>query len=134
MKKQKHLCSSRGCRNRARILKQGDKKYITKFCCKHWRQRSKETNLVGYTFDALKQSAKRRGKEFTLTLDEFKDFCERTKYLELKGRTISSISIDRIDPTKGYSADNIQAVELGYNVRKYHFEDKYYERHGRLPY
>lgn len=134
MKKMKHLCSSRCCQNRARVIKKGDKKYITSFCYKHWRQRAKETNILGYTFDALKQAAKRRGKQFDLTLEQFKEFCERTKYLELKGKTSSSLSIDRIDPTKGYSADNIQAVELGYNVRKFHFEDKYYQRHGRLPY
>lgn len=68
-----------------------------------------------YTYSLLKSNAKRRGKEFTLTLEEFKTFCQETGYLQGKGKKKKSMSIDRIDHTKGYSIDNIQILSLSEN-------------------
>jgi hypothetical protein len=108
--KAKDICPAYRCNN-----KKADKK---RFCCKHHARYQKETNLASYTYSLLKQNAKMRGKEFTLTLDEFKQLCIETNYLELKGKNKKSASIDRIGHKKGYSFDNIQILTLSANSQK----------------
>jgi hypothetical protein len=85
-------------------------------CCskcqdRKWRAKYPEQHL----WKNLKASAKRRGVPFTLTLDEFKEFCARTKYHELVGRDPDAASCDRRDDTKGYTAENIRCLEFGLN-------------------
>ena len=104
------LCSAYRCMN-----SKADKK---KFCHKHHASFQKETNLIGYTYNILRQNAKRRRKTITITLEEFKDFCIETNYLTLKGKTSKSASIDCIDPRKGYIKGNIQIMDLGDNAKK----------------
>lgn len=67
----------------------------------------------------LKNNAKRRGHEFTLTLDQFLEFAIKTNYMARKGIYKDSYHIDRIDETKGYSIDNIQAITNTENIKKY---------------
>ena len=64
-------------------------------------------------------NAKRRGKEFTITLEEFTQFCKETNYIAGAGRSSASYHIDRIDETKGYSIDNIQTLTNAENSKKY---------------
>jgi hypothetical protein len=73
-----------------------------------------------YWFDTLKMNARRRRKEFTLTLKQFEDFCRKTGYDTKKGRTADSLTIDREDVTKGYTFENIRAITLSDNVKCYH--------------
>lgn len=108
--KKPHLCKYGTCRR-----KKAPKKA---YCHKHHAQHQKETNAVGYAYSILKQNARRRGKEFTLTLEDFREFCDHTGYLLRKGRTSESASIDRIDSTKGYTPDNIQVLSFGENSAK----------------
>ncbi len=68
---------------------------------------------------ALRDNSKRRGKEFTLTLQEFEQFCYQTKYLAGRGRSVDSYSIDRIDNTKGYTAENIRVLTVSENSKKH---------------
>lgn len=75
-------------------------------------------NPFHYVWQNLKYNAKRRGHEFLLTLEEFKLFCARTGYMELRGKTQDSMSIDRIDENRGYSLDNIQMITLRENSLK----------------
>lgn len=89
-----------------------------KFCSKHRKRQQKKNNLVAYTFNLLKSNAKRRGKFFDLTLDQFKTFCKETGYLVLKGKKCESASIDRIDHSLGYSIDNLQVLSLRDNGTK----------------
>jgi len=112
-RKRKGLCVVAFCCNKA-----GNKGKF-RFCYKHHREHQKYNNPLRYWFDVLRQNAKRRNKEFSLNIDEFRDFCERTKYLENKGRSPSSYSIDRINNELGYSKDNIQVCSFGGNSRKY---------------
>lgn len=84
-------------------------------------------------YQHLRSNAIRRGKEFKLTLEEFAEFCQQTNYIELSGKSTNSMSIDRIDSSKGYSADNIQMVTLAYNARKEHAERKIRQRYGTSP-
>lgn len=67
----------------------------------------------------LRDNAKRRGKVFTLTFDQFSEFCYRTNYMAGRGRTKESYSIDRIDNNKGYTADNIRVLTVSENARKH---------------
>ena len=59
--KKPHLCQAYRCSE-----KKAPKK---RFCHKHHARFQKETNPIGYTYNALHQNAKRRGKEFKLTLE-----------------------------------------------------------------
>lgn len=89
-----------------------------RFCYKHHREHQKYENPLRYWFDVLRQNAKYRKKEFDLTIDEFRIFCERTDYLQLKGRNGGSITIDRKDNRVGYTFGNIQVLTLSQNSRK----------------
>lgn len=104
------------------------KKCATKFCrrkrapnrtlCHRCRNKKyAQRNKIVYAFNVLKSNAKRRCKEFTLTLDEFKTFCTNTGYINNKGTTSNSMTIDRIDNSRGYSFDNIRVLTLSENVR-----------------
>ena len=72
-----------------------------------------------YAYQALKDNAKRRGKPFEITFQEFKDFCKKVGYMRKKGITRDSYHIDREDETKGYVAGNLQILTNVDNVRKY---------------
>lgn len=71
-----------------------------------------------YWYSTLKMNAKRRGKDFSLTLEQFSEFCNKTGYGELKGKTATSLSVDRIRPLEGYSYDNIRAITLSDNSKR----------------
>lgn len=103
-------CKTKYCRN-------APKKGRTCSTC-HTREYRKN-NPYRYSYNNLKSNAKRRGKEFNLTFEEFKEFSIKTNYLIGKGRSKDSYTIDRIDTEKGYSIDNIQILSNSENVRKH---------------
>ena len=78
----------------------------------------KEGNPISYTYGALRQNARRRKKEFNLTLEEFTTFVKESGYIEGKGIKPESLTIDRIDSSKGYSIDNIQVISMSDNSSK----------------
>ncbi|MGL4567323.1 MAG: hypothetical protein ACRCU6_02200 [Fusobacteriaceae bacterium] len=112
----KKLCCAYRCKS--------EKSKKDRFCSKHRKRYTKEIDPAQYYYWNLKSNAKRRKKDFNLTLEEFRIFCNKTGYLDKRGKTKNSYSIDRINPKKGYSLDNIQMLKLGENVSKYHREDK----------
>ena len=71
-----------------------------------------------YCYSTLKANAKRRGKEFTISFSEFKEFCYKTDYLRGKGKRQDSYSIDRIDNDRGYTLENIRVLSIAENSRK----------------
>lgn len=87
------------------------------YACIYQDKIEKYPERVCYT--RLKGHAKERGKEFTLTFEQFKEFCIKTEYLKHKGISKHSFHIDRIDETKGYTIDNIQCLTNIENVMKY---------------
>lgn len=111
-KKIKGLCTAYRCKNKH------TKK--DRFCAKHRHRYNKKKHPVKYAYQSLKGNARRRGKPFELTLKEFRQFCTQTDYINKKGRLAGAASIDRIDPRKGYSSDNIQILSLSENAKKYH--------------
>ncbi len=104
------------------------KKCATKYCrnktdrthCSTCRSRkSRESDKVRYAFNTLKSNARRRGYVFTITLEQFRKFCTKTKFIAGKGRSSDSYTIDRIYNSVGYHIDNIQVMKKGSNTRKY---------------
>lgn len=89
-------------------------------------RRSRSNNPFRYHYLNLKHNAKRRGKAFDLTLEEFRELWLRhpDKWEEKKGPGECKWQVDREDPTKGYTADNVQIMEKKKNVIKY-------QKHGR---
>jgi hypothetical protein len=86
-------------------------------CGKCRTRKYREKYPLKYWYDTLKMNAKRRGKEFDLTLEQFSEFCKKTGYDEKKGKTADSLSVDRIKPWLGYSANNIRAITLSDNTK-----------------
>lgn len=113
--KPKHICCAYRCKS-----KRKDKH---RFCAKHSHRYKKATDLLGYVYDNLRCNARRRGKVFTLTRQEFEQFCAETNYLELRGKTGKSASIDRVDNRKGYELGNIRILTLSENTHKRNNED-----------
>lgn len=88
--------------------------------CNHCRYlHEKETDPIGQAYRRLKSHAKQRGKEFTITKEEFSQFCVKSEYLQRKGIQKECYHIDRIDEMKGYSLDNIQVLTNSENIKKY---------------
>ena len=108
------MCPAYRCPNR-KAAKKG-------FCHRHNHVNQKNVNPASYTYMLLKCNAKRRCKVFTLTLEEFKEFCAETNYLALKGITKTKMSIDRIDASKGYEKGNLQMLSVSANIKK-RFDD-----------
>lgn len=103
-------CETENCKNEARPGR--------KICNTCKSRKYKRTHPLEYWFNLLRCNARRRGKVFTLTIDQFKMFCQRTGYDKLKGRTPDALSVDRVRNEDGYTADNIQAITLSANVKK----------------
>lgn len=81
-------------------------------------KKEKDNDLVAWSYRTLKANAKRRGKDFTLTLDQFREFCFETELMTNRGRKSLSFTVDRIENNKGYHIDNIQVLTLKDNLRK----------------
>lgn len=90
-------------------------------CYKCISRKRRAADPVKASYYNLKANAKRRGKEFSLTLEEFKQFCVKTEYLNWVGRGADSYHVDRIDETKGYHVDNIQVLTNRENKKKWLF-------------
>lgn len=115
-KKAKGLCVAYRCGNKHTPK--------NRFCSKHNHRYQKYKNPYKYTFHQKRSRAKERGIEWNLTLDEFIEFCNETGYMDTKGKTKTSASIDRIDPNKGYEIGNIQILSLSDNTKKMHEDNK----------
>ena len=108
-------CLNAHCRNKTK----------SGYCATCRSRKSRLEDPVRYAYNNLKNRAKQRGKYFDLTLEQFSEFCTKTKYIQGKGRSASSFTVDRIDETQGYTADNLQILPLGQNIRKYLSYDWY---------
>lgn len=89
-----------------------------RYCRRCRNQRYRATNYLGYTYDKLRWSAKKRGIEFLLTIEEFGKWCAETGYLELKGRSQDAMTVDRIKSDQGYKMGNIRILSNIENATK----------------
>ncbi len=98
-----------------------------KICFTHKFARWAKKNPMRVTYKNLKNRAKQRGKEFTLAFEEFKEFCERTNYIALKGIYPDDMTINRIYDDVGYTKDNIEMLTNRDNLaRRKHWSPKKY--------
>jgi hypothetical protein len=104
-------CATKNCRHRCAAS--GKSPYCAR--CRYRRFAAKFP--LKAAFNNLRKRAKQRGHEFTLTYPEYQDFCYRTGYDILKGKQAFSLTIHRVDDSRGYSVDNIRAVRNSTNVR-----------------
>lgn len=114
-KKTDDICSNKRCRNKA---------HGRKYCSTCRSRQCRERDPIRYAFNNVKARADRDGIAFSLTLDQFKKFCYKTKYHLKKGRTIDGYNVDRIKEGRewenGYHEWNIQCLKKPDNVRKYY--------------
>ena len=108
-------CETINCNNIALVYR--------KLCATCRTKEYKEKHPINYFYLQLKKSAKRRNKIFTLTLREFKLFCEKTNCLNKRGKHTGDFTIDRIDPDKGYSLNNIRLITVSENIKR-HFNNE----------
>jgi len=108
--KKKGLCKALRCKSKAA--------YKQVLCHRHKAHQYREKHPIEFAYQQLRANARRRGHTFTLTVEEFRTFCEATGYLKHRGRKRNQCGIDRIDPTKGYSFDNIQMLTCSDNSAK----------------
>lgn len=106
------VCANAGCRNKVN----GG---IT-LCSTCRSQKSRLADPVKYAYYNLKNRAKQRNIVFTITIQQFREFCHKTRYMAGKGRTADSYTIDRKHEDIGYHADNIQVLAKKDNVVKYY--------------
>lgn len=123
----KYLFKEVGAKTLARKRREG--------ICKHWgcqnavapgrwvcetckSRKSRINNPERYAFQQVKRSADMRSIPFNLTFDQFLEFDRQTSYVASKGRESESITIDRIDSSRGYEMDNIRALTWSQNCAK----------------
>lgn len=88
--------------------------------CNHCRNKKyRQADLVRTAYECIKARAKRKGKEFTITLAYFRKFCYKVDYRAGLGRSAESYTVDRIKEEKGYVPGNLQKLTNAENVRKY---------------
>ena len=93
-------------------------------CHKHYRRKRNELDPVYIRYENFKHNALRRGKEFTITVEEFRNFCIKNNYIISKGRRGRRCTIDRLCNVHGYHIWNIGIKTLIANIKKYHNHDK----------
>lgn len=129
-KRKRGLCIVCGCSRKAYRYK---KRKPDLYCHRHRHEQRKAKDPVAWHYYRFKSNSKRRKKAFTLTLSEFREFCDKTNYITLKGRRSGGMSIDRIRDNEGYNKDNIRLLECGDNSRK-QYVDYYIRQEGPQDY
>ena len=104
-----HKCDTVKCSNTARPGK--------RYCHKCRQRKYRINNPVVSYYHALKSRAKRRHINFTLTRNEFENFCLDTGYIS-KRLSGMDITIDRIKETGPYGVGNLQLLTRSDNSRK----------------
>jgi len=111
-KKDSKYCITSHCKNK--------KRKHSNYCCTCSNKIYRKKNPMMYSFDTLRTNAKRRKKPFSLTFEQFKEFCYETDYMAGKGRKKLSYTIDCIIEEQGYVYGNIQKLSNHDNVLKEH--------------
>ncbi|MFN4026462.1 MAG: hypothetical protein ACK4IZ_03350 [Flavobacterium sp.] len=117
-KKKGIFCCAYSCTNKPDSKKGG-------LCAKHYARKIKQQDIVQYRYNYFKSNAIKRNKEFTITLEEFRRFCQRTGYMIKKGVRGRAATIDRRCNVQGYHIWNIQLLTMSQNLKKYIEHDRY---------
>jgi len=88
-------------------------------CERHKKQLSRFRNPERYAYDNLRRSAQMRGIRFEMSFEEWLHFIDSTDYVvELRGCKPGSLTVDRIDSSRGYTPDNIRPLEFLENSKR----------------
>jgi len=118
-KKEGIYCCAHGCRQKPNYKK-------LMMCHKHYARHRRIVDPVYDRYFNFKNNALRRCKDFTVTLDEFRDFCKETGYIITKGMRGMKCTVDRIRNYEGYHRNNLQLLSNRANIAKYNNEDKHF--------
>jgi len=110
-KKEGRFCCAYACRNKP-VKKKGG------LCHKHYARKVRELDPVQSRYNQFKGNARKRNKEFTITIEEFRNFCKRTGYIITKGNRGQNATIDRRCNAQGYHLWNIQLLTNRQNALK----------------
>lgn len=105
------------CRRDSRPAPRGGP-YLHRLCSMHAKQACRLRDPAKILFHEMRGNAKRRGKDWSLTLEQFREIVAQQDYLDGRGCTRHCLHLDRIDNTKGYHFDNIQVITCAENVAK----------------
>lgn len=89
------------------------------------KRQQKEDDPARYVFNALKSNDRRRGKEFAISFEYFLSLCAESGYLEGRGRSAASLSIDRKQSHLGYVEGNLRVITVSENSSKGNREEVY---------
>lgn len=89
-----------------------------KLCSAHHMRLWRVRNPARAAFTTLRDHARGRKLEFSITFDQFLEICKVTGYVELKGNRPQDLSMDRIDFRKGYVPGNIRVTTVCINSKK----------------
>jgi hypothetical protein len=96
-----------------------------------WRKR----NPFKAAWRQMVDKCRRKRRHLGLTYEQFEEFCRATGYTDGSGRHRHNLHIDRIDPRKGYTVDNIQALTCTENTAKGNRERHFCEEEpGECPF
>lgn len=118
------FCCAYCCKNKP-VYKLGG------LCYKHYQIKVRMRDPVYNRYMNFKGNAAKRpwhgeiGIPFSITLQEFREFCQKTGYIIQKGKRGRNCTVDRVINTEGYHIWNIELRQHGANVRKYHNEDRF---------
>jgi hypothetical protein len=110
-RRRKKKCETEDCKN----IPDGKRKFCS--TCRSRKSRGKD--VVRYAFNVLRSNARRRRKECTITIQQFRKFCKKHNYIEEKGRHADGLTIDRIRQEEGYHIWNIQILKNKDNIKKH---------------
>lgn len=117
-KSEGRFCCAYACRKKPCDRKRG-------LCHMHYQRHRRIVDPVYDRYFNFRNNALRRHKGFTITLQEFRDFCHREGYIICKGKRGRNCTIDRIENQHGYHIWNIQIKSNLANIKKYHGVDKH---------
>jgi len=104
------LCWVARCRNRSM-----DDRCL---CHRHHMARWRQKHQQSAAYRALKDHARNRGLAFTISVDYFKGLTDSFAFFERNGNRADTLTIDRVDATKGYEPGNCRVISLASNTAK----------------
>lgn len=107
---QSKKCITTKCR---KIAKNGN--YCYSCVIRKWKLKNPEK----YCYYVLRNNARARGKIFTITFEEFLEVAIKFNYFKGKGRSATSLHIDRKREDVGYVKGNIQVLTNTANFKKF---------------
>lgn len=120
-------CCAYNCTKKPHEKKKG-------MCHMHYQRYRKIIDPVYDRYKNFKHNAIRRCKDFTITLEQFREFCEKERYILDKGKRGRNCTIDRIDNRHGYHISNIGIKSAIANTKKYHEIDKHQQEEDDCPF